>query len=82
MTITMYSTTTCVTCKGLGEWLTKNGFDYTKKMADADEAIMTELLAVSDGMIGVPFTVITSDSGEQTKIAGYDRKAFMKALNI
>jgi glutaredoxin len=82
MTILMYSTTTCTTCNGLGSWLNQSGFEYTKKMADADPAVMAEFMAISDGMIGVPFTVITDDTGQQIKISGYDRKAFKKALNI
>ena len=82
MTITMYCTTTCTTCTGLGNWLNQNGFEYTKKMADADQATMAEFMSVNDGMIGVPFTVITDDAGLETKISGYDRKAFKAALNI
>ena len=77
----MYSTTSCVTCKGLGDWLNQNGYEYTKKMADADEAVMAEFMSLNDGMIGVPFTVI-DDDGMITKISGYDRKAFKTALSI
>ncbi len=82
MTITMYSTTTCTTCTGLGNWLNQNGFEYTKKMADTNPETMAEFMAVNDGMIGVPFTIITNDAGTEIKISGYDRKAFKTALNI
>jgi glutaredoxin len=78
----MYSTSICATCKSLGDWLHKNGFDYTKKITDDDEATMAEFMSVNDGMIGVPFTVITSDDGTQIKISGYDQKAFKSALNM
>jgi glutaredoxin len=78
----MYSTSICATCKSLGEWLNKNGFDYTKRITDTDDAVMAEFMSVNDGMIGVPFTVITTDAGEQVKISGYDQKAFKSVLNI
>lgn len=82
MQITMYSTTTCTTCIGLEKWLTQEGFAYDKKMADSDDSIMAEFMSVNDGMIGVPFTVLTADDGTVTKISGYDRAGFMRALGI
>jgi glutaredoxin len=78
----MYSTTTCTTCVGLEKWLTQAGFAYEKKMADSDPAIMEEFMNVTDGMIGVPFTVITADDGTVSKITGYDRSALKAALGI
>ncbi len=82
MHITMYSTTTCTTCIGLEKWLTQEGFTYEKKLADTDEAIMAEFMSVNDGMIGVPFTVLTADDGTVTKISGYDRASFKHILGI
>ncbi len=82
MNITIYSTSICASCKSLGDWLHKNGFEYTKKITDTDEAVMAEFMSINDGMIGVPFTVITSDTGEQIKISGYNLRAFKAALNI
>jgi glutaredoxin len=82
MKITMYSSTTCTTCVGLGKWLNQNGFQYTKKMVDDSPEIMEEFLTVSDGYIGVPFTVVTNDAGDQQKIPGYDRKSFMSVLGL
>ena len=82
MNITIYSTSICAACKSLGDWLHKNGFEYTKKITDTDEAVMAEFMSVNDGMIGVPFTVITNDAGEQIKISGFNQRAFKSALNI
>jgi glutaredoxin len=82
MNITMYSSSTCTTCIGLGKWLNQNGFEYIKKMVDADDQTMQEFLAISDNFIGVPFTVITDEEGTLTKVPGYDRKAFKSALGI
>ena len=82
MQITIYSTTTCTTCVGLEKWLAQEGFTYEKRMADTDPAIMAEFMSVNDGMIGVPFTVITNDDGLVIKISGYDRKQFKEVLDI
>ncbi len=82
MQITMYSTISCTTCVGLGKWLEQEGFQYQKKMTDSDETLMAEFMNVNDGMIGVPFTVITDDEGTVTKISGYDRGKFKKVLGI
>jgi arsenate reductase-like glutaredoxin family protein len=71
MQITMYASTTCTTCAGLGKWLTKSGFEYTKKMIDDDQATMTEFFEISDNFVG-----------SVTKIPGYDRKAFQQALGL
>jgi glutaredoxin-related protein len=78
----MYSSTTCTTCIGLGKWLNQNGFQYTKKMIDSSPEIMEQFLAVSDGYIGVPFTIITTEDGQTAKIPGYDRKAFKRVLSL
>jgi glutaredoxin len=82
MEITMYSSSTCTTCVGLGNWLNQSGFEYTKKMVDESPAVMEAFLEVSNNFIGVPYTVITNDQGHQTKIPGYDRKAFKSALGL
>ncbi len=82
MNITIYSTSICATCKSLGDWLHKNGFEYTKRITDTDPAVMTEFMSINDGMIGVPFTVITTDAGKQIKISGYDQRAFKAALTV
>ena len=80
MNITVFSTTTCTTCHILTEWLDKNGHAYTKKVADEDPEAMIEFMSVNDGMVGVPFTVVTKDDGSVVKIAGYDIKQFQSAL--
>lgn len=82
MNITIYSTTICAACHTLTQWLDKQGISYDKKITDADPTAMMEFMSVNDGMIGVPFSVVTSDEGEQTKIAGFDQAKFKQALNI
>ncbi len=80
MNITVYSTTTCATCHLVTGWLDKQSIQYTKKNTDEDSDVMNEFMTVNDGMIGVPFTVITADDGTQTKILGFDQGKFKAAL--
>jgi glutaredoxin len=82
MDITIYSTSSCSACDGLAAWLTQNGKSYTKKIVDTDDDLMDEFMAINGGMIGVPFTVITTDDGSKHKISGYDRNQFKQVLNI
>lgn len=72
MNITIFSTTTCSTCHILTEWLDKQGIPYERKVTDEDPAAMVEFMSVNDGIVGVPFTVITKDDGETVKFTGYD----------
>jgi glutaredoxin len=82
MNITIYSTTTCATCHLVTGWLDKQNISYTKLDTDEDAQAMVDFMSVNDGAIGVPFTVITSDTGQQTKILGFDHAKFKTALNI
>ncbi len=82
MNVTIYSTKQCAACHTLTQWLDSKSIAYTKKVTDEDPALMMEFMTVNDGMIGVPFTVITDDSGVQTKISGYDQGKFKQALGI
>lgn len=82
MTTIVYSTSICAACHSLTKWLDKQGVAYEKKITDEDPAVMMEFMEVNDGMIGVPFTVITADDGTQTKIAGFDPGKFKTALSL
>ena len=82
MDITIYSTTTCAFCHVLTAWLDKQNIPYTKKNTDEDESALAEFMSVNDGNLGVPFTVIKDDSGNETKILGFDQPKFKQALGI
>jgi glutaredoxin len=82
MTITIYSTSICAACHTLTQWLDKINQPYIKKITDEDPAVMMEFMQVNDGMIGVPFSVIKTDDGVETKISGFDQSAFKKVLGI
>jgi glutaredoxin 3 len=82
MHITIYSTTTCTYCHTLRAWLEQHGFAYDYKQTDEDPAAMQEFLDVSDGALGVPFTVITDEQGNIFKVLGFDRPKLQSALGI
>ena len=82
MKITIYSTAACAACHTLTAWLDKQNIAYEKKITDENEAYMAEFMEVNDGMIGVPFTIITGDDGEETKISGFDQNKFKQALHV
>lgn len=82
MKVTIYSTTTCATCHLVTSWLDKKQVAYEKLNTDEDAQAMVDFMSVNDGTIGVPFTVITNDEGQQTKILGFDQKRFKEALGI
>ena len=82
MEVTIYSTSACAACHTLTAWLDKVGQTYTKKVTDEDPAIMDEFMNVNDGMIGVPFSIVTGPDGTVTKISGFDQKMFKTALGL
>lgn len=82
MKITIYSTTTCAFCHVLTTWLEKENIPYVKKNTDEDDSALMEFMSVNDGNIGVPFTVIQDDSGNVTKIMGFDQAKFRQVLGI
>lgn len=81
MNITIYSTTTCAACHELTAWLDKQGVSYAKKITDEDPLVMAEFMEVNEGMVGVPFTVVTQDDGTVTKISGFDIAKFKQAIS-
>ena len=79
--ITIYSTATCGFCKMIKSYLSDKGISYNVKMADEDQAIAKELFEKS-GQLGVPFTVITDEDGNEEKILGFDREKLNSVLGI
>lgn len=73
MTVTIYSTTTCPYCKMLKDYLKGKGVVFTEKLVDQDEVAKEEMVAVSNGFLGIPFTVIAKDDGTKETVIGFDR---------
>ena len=79
--ITIYSTATCGFCKMLKSYLNDKGVKYDVKNADEDESIARELYEKS-GQLGVPFTIITDNSGKEEAILGFDRQRIDEVLGL
>lgn len=80
MNVTVYSTSNCGICQGEMQWLDSIGVTYIKKIVDEDDSAMDDFMAVNDGMIGVPFTVIENED-TVTKVSGFDRAKIQQALD-
>jgi len=81
MNVTVFSTTSCGICHALMQWLDKNNIKYTNKVIDEEDSAMADFLAVNDGMIGTPFSVI-ENGNEVVKIAGFDQPKFKSVLSL
>jgi len=81
MQVTVYSTTTCPYCKMLKDYLSEKSIAYTEKMVDTDEAAREEMMAVSGGFLGVPFTVVMKDGSKETVI-GFDKGKINSILGL
>ncbi len=79
--ITIYSTSSCGFCKMLKSYLNSKGIKYDEKKADEDQSIAKELYEKS-GQLGVPFTIITDEDGNEEKILGFDRPKINSVLDI
>ena len=81
MQVTVYSTTTCPYCKMLKDYLSEKGIAYTEKMVDTDEVAREEMMAVSGGFLGVPFTMVMKDGSKETVI-GFDKGKINSLLGL
>ena len=78
--VLIYSTHSCPYCKMLKSWLEERGQIYEDKFVDDDKVAMEEMMKISDGHLGVPFSVVTKADGTSTKIIGFDKAKFEEAL--
>jgi len=82
MHVTIYSTTTCTYCAALRAWLDEHGVSYDYKLIDAIPEVMKEYMQVSEGVVGVPFTVIEDRPGKVSKVLGFDKQKLQAALGL
>jgi hypothetical protein len=66
----------------LKDYLSGKNLPFTEKLVDTDEAAQKEMEAVSGGFLGVPFTVVTTDSGTKETILGFDKGKLNTVLGI
>lgn len=79
--IKIYSTTTCVYCKALKDYLKSKNVAYEEVLLDRQPE---EVQASIDtcGSMGVPCTHITLDDGTEQHILGFDKPRFDKVLGL
>ncbi len=82
MNITIYSTSTCTYCHALSAWLDEQKIDYKKIVIDKDDGGMALFMAVNEGAISVPLTIIKDASGNENKVSGFDKEKFKQVLGI
>jgi glutaredoxin 3 len=80
MKITVFSTRTCPYCTALKSWLDDKGVEYANYNVDVNPVAAQQMLQVSEGQRGVPFSTIEHDDGSVDKILGFDRPLFEAAL--
>lgn len=76
MRVTIFSTTTCPYCLMLKNYLKEKNINFEEKLIDSDDKAREEMLAVSGGFMGVPFTLIEKDDGTKETIVGFDKGKF------
>lgn len=82
MQVTVYTTTTCPYCKMLKGYLGEKGISFVEKLVDQDQPAQEEMMKLSGGFVGVPFTHIKKDDGSEKNIVGFDKGKVDQTLGI
>ncbi len=78
-TITVYTTATCGYCKMLKNYLDQNKIPFTEKRVDINQQDAQEMVSKS-GQMGVPFSVITKEDGQEVGVLGFDVASLQRAM--
>ena len=79
--VTMYTTRTCPFCKMQKDYLNSKNITFSEILVDENPDEAQKMIAIS-GQMGVPFTVIAKEDGQQVNILGFDQQKIAEALNI
>jgi glutaredoxin len=66
----------------LKDYLTSKNIPFVEKLVDMDEAVKAEMASLSNGFLGVPFTVITKEDGNSETVVGFDQGKINSILKI
>lgn len=66
----------------LKSYLTEKNITFSEKLVDEDNAARDEMVAASEGFLGVPFTLIVKDDGSKNTVVGFDKKKINEILGI
>jgi len=65
----------------LKNYLDEKGFSYKEKLVDQDDAAREEMVNISGGFLGVPYTLI-KNNGKEEKIVGFDKGKINSIIGI
>ena len=81
MKVTIYTTRTCPFCKMEKEYLDSKNIKYEEVLVDERPEETQKMIAMS-GQLGVPFTVIKKEDGQEERILGFDKAKIDQILQI
>ena len=80
--VTVYSSTTCSSCRVLMKWLDSENIAYSKVLTDESDEAMAKFIEINEGILSVPFTVIRLSSGSEIKIHGFQKSKLKESLRL
>ena len=80
--VTVYSSTTCSSCRVLMKWLDNENIAYSKVLTDESDEAMAKFIEINEGILSVPFTVIRLSSGSAIKIHGFQKSKLKESLGL
>ena len=80
--VTIFSSTTCSSCRVLMNWLDSKNVTYLKFLTDESDEAMLHFMKINNGMLSVPLTVIKYSSGKEIKIHGFQKSKLKEALEL
>jgi len=81
MQVKIYSTPVCPYCHMLKDYLKGKKVSFEDINVAEDEAAANEMVEKS-GQMGVPVAIITTDSGQEKVIIGFDKSQINQILGI
>jgi len=80
MKVIIFSTATCPYCQMLKDFLKEKNVPFEEKLVDQDSQAKEEMMEKSGGYLGVPFTLIIRDDGQEEKVVGFDKAKLEQIL--
>jgi len=80
--ITIYTTNACPGCQQAKTFMQQNQIEYTEINVSDNLAKQQEMIILTKGHRQVPVIVITTDSGQQEIVLGFDQTALKTALGL
>lgn len=81
MDVIIYTTHTCPFCEQEKDFFKEHDVEYTEHYVDEDRQKAEEMIKKS-GQMGVPFTVIVDDEGEEHEVLGFQEAKLKEVLGV